>query len=79
MSKVKLYTTPICPYCLSLKEFLKEHNIEFEEIDVSRNQEAAKEMIEKTGQMGVPVVEINGEVVVGFDREKIKNLLNIKD
>ncbi len=79
MSKVKLYTTPICPYCLSLKEFLKEHNIEFEEIDVSRDQEAAKEMIEKTGQMGVPVVEINGEVVVGFDREKIKNLLNIKD
>jgi len=77
MSKVKLYTTPICPYCVSLKEFLKEHNIEFEEIDVSRDQEAAKEMIEKTGQMGVPVVEVDGEIIIGFDKEKITKILKL--
>ena len=76
---VKVYSTPICPYCVSLKAFLKEHNIEFEEIDVSQNERAAKEMIEKTGQMGVPVLEADGEFVVGFDREKIIKLLNIED
>ena len=77
MAKVKVYTTPICPYCVALKEFLKENKIEFEEIDVSQDEMAAKEMIEKTGQMGVPVLEIDGEFVVGFDKEKIKKLLNL--
>jgi len=77
MAKVKVYTTPICPYCIALKEFLKENNIEFEEIDVSQDEMAAKEMIEKTGQMGVPVLEIDGEFVIGFDKEKIKKLLNL--
>jgi len=76
---VKLFTSPSCPYCLTLKEFLKEHGIEFEEIDVSKDEKAREEMIEKSGQMGVPVVEINGEIIVGFDREKICKLLNIKD
>lgn len=59
------------------KQYLKEKNFEFEEIDVSKNEEAAKEMIEKSGQMGVPVIEIDGEIVVGFDKEKIDKLLNI--
>ncbi len=77
MAKVKVYTTPICPYCVALKEFLKENKVEFEEIDVSQDEMAAKEMIEKTGQMGVPVLEIDGEFVVGFDKEKIKKLLNL--
>jgi len=77
MAKVKVYTTPICPYCVALKEFLKENKIEFEEIDVSQDEMAAKEMIEKTGQTGVPVLEIDGEFVVGFDKEKIKKLLNL--
>ncbi|MBZ1345487.1 MAG: glutathione S-transferase N-terminal domain-containing protein [Candidatus Nealsonbacteria bacterium] len=75
---VKIYSTPSCYYCLTLKEFLKENNIEFEEIDVSKEKKAQEEMIEKSGQMGVPVVEIEGEIVVGFDREKICQLLNIK-
>ncbi|MBZ9572974.1 thioredoxin family protein [Patescibacteria group bacterium] len=79
MTKVKVFTTQICPYCVALKEFLKEHNIEFEEINVSEDLKAQKEMIEKSGQMGVPVVEIDGEIVVGFDREKITKLLIIKD
>ncbi len=78
MPKVKIYSTPTCVYCYSLKEFLKENNIEFEDIDVSQNEQAAREMIEKSNQMGVPVVDIDGEIVVGFDREKIMKLLNIK-
>ncbi|PJB08294.1 NrdH-redoxin [bacterium (Candidatus Gribaldobacteria) CG_4_9_14_3_um_filter_33_9] len=75
---VKVYSTPICPYCVVLKKFLGEHNIEFEDVDMSQNEEAAKEIIEKSGQMRVPVIEINGEIVVGFDKEKISTLLNIK-
>ncbi len=76
--KVKVYTTPVCPYCYALKDFLKEHQIEFEEIDVSADQTAAEEMIKKSGQMGVPVTEIDGEIVVGFDKEKLERLLYIK-
>jgi len=75
--KVKVYTTPACSYCYALKNFLKEHQVEFEEIDVSADSEAAEKMIEKSGQMGVPVTEVNGEIVVGFDREKLVKLLNI--
>jgi glutaredoxin-like YruB-family protein len=78
MAKVKIYSTPVCPYCTALKEFLKERNIEFEDIDVSQNEEALKEMVEKSGQMGVPVVEIDGEIVVGFDKERISKLLGIE-
>jgi len=78
MAKVKLYSTPQCPYCYALKEFLKEHNIEFEDIDVSKDEKALKEMVEKSGQMGVPVVEIDGEIIVGFDKERITNLLGIE-
>lgn len=59
------------------KQYLKEKNFEFEEIDVSKNEESAREMIEKSGQMGVPVIEIDGEIVVGFDKEKIDKLLNV--
>ena len=77
MKKVRVFSTPTCPYCFTLKEFLKQHNIEFEDIDVSQNELALQEMIEKSGQMGVPVVEIDGEIVVGFDKEKICKLLNI--
>jgi len=76
---VKLFTTPVCPYCFTLKQFLKKHNIEFEEIDVSQDKKALEEMIKKSGQMGVPVIEIDGNIVVGFDKEKIAELLNIKD
>jgi len=75
---VKVFSTPSCPYCFTLKEFLKEHKIQFEEIDVSKDAEAREEMIKKAGTMEVPVVEIDGEVVVGFDRDKIVELLHIK-
>ena len=76
---VKVYSTPTCPYCVTLKNFLKEHNIQFEDIDVSQNELAQKEMIEKSGQMGVPVVEIDGQIIVGFDRERISELLDLKE
>jgi len=75
--KVKVYSTPTCPFCIMAKKFLKDNNIEFEDVDVSRDIKAAREMVEKTGQMGVPVIEIDGEFVIGFNREKIKQLLNL--
>jgi len=77
--KVRLFLTPGCPYCFTLKEFLKEHNVEFEEVDVSKDEKARDEMIEKSGKMEVPVIEIDGEIVAGFDKEKIVKLLNIKE
>jgi len=76
---IKVYSTPTCPYCVTLKEFLKKHNVEFEDIDVSKDEKARDEMVEKSGQMGVPVVDIDGQIVIGFDREKIKDLLKITD
>lgn len=77
--KIKIYSTPICPFCVTLKEFLKKRGFEFEEIDVVEDEKAKEEMIEKSGQSGVPVFEADGEVVVGFDREKICKILNIEE
>ena len=78
MPKVRVFSSPSCPYCFTLKEFLKEHNIEFEEIDVSKDEKARDEMIKKSGRLEAPIVEIDGQIVVGFDKEKICKLLNIK-
>ena len=75
---VKVYSTPTCPYCKMLKQFLKENGVEFEDLDVSSNQAAAQEMISKSGQMGVPVVDIDGEIIVGFDRPGISEKLSLK-
>ena len=76
---VKLFSTPACVYCVTLKEFLKENNIDFEEIDVSKDDKLKEEIIEKSGQIGVPVLEIDGQIVAGFDKKKICKLLNIKE
>lgn len=78
MPKVHVYSTPTCPYCVTLKEFLKEHNIEFESFDVAADEKAREEMFEKSGQMGVPVIDIDGEIIVGFEKEKIVKLLNLQ-
>lgn len=79
-SKVKVYSTPTCPYCHAAKEYLKAHKIKYEDIDVSKDQQAAEEMIEKSGQMGVPVIIIdNKDVIVGFDREALRKALKLKD
>lgn len=75
--KVKVYSTPTCPYCHQLKDYLREKNVEFEDIDVSVDEAKAKEMVEKSGQMGVPVFDAEGKIVVGFDKEKIDEILNL--
>ena len=75
---IKLYTTPTCVYCITLKEYLKNLNIDFKEVDVSKNQEELQEMIKVSNQMGVPVIDIDGEIVVGFDKVKIDKLLKIQ-
>ena len=75
MTKVKIYSTPSCTYCKQAKAFFKEEGIEFEDVDVSKDQAAAKEMVEKSGQMGVPVIIINGKLTIGFDRDKIEDML----
>jgi len=77
MAKIKIYTTQTCIFCQMAKEYLRGKNIEFEEIDVSKDEKAAMEMIQKSGQMGVPVIDIDGNIVIGFDREKIDELLGI--
>ncbi len=79
MRKIKIYSTSTCPYCVTLKEFLKEKGVEFEDVNVTQDADAREEMIHKSGQMGVPVVDIEGEIIIGFDKEKISKLLNIKD
>lgn len=76
---VRVFTTDTCPYCVTLKEFLKEQGVEFEEINVAEDKKARDEMIEKSGQMGVPVLEIEGEIVVGFDKARISQLLKLQD
>ena len=76
--KVRIFTTPTCPYCFTLKEFFKDNNIEFEELDVASDKVAREEMIKISGKMEAPVLDIGGEVILGFDREKITKLLNIR-
>jgi glutaredoxin-like YruB-family protein len=75
--KVKVYSTPFCPYCTMAKEFLKKHQIEFEEVNVQENRAAAIEMIKKSGQNGVPVIEIDGRIIVGFDEPALREALGI--
>ena len=77
MKNVKVYSTPTCPYCIKAKKFLDDNKISYENKDVSADQSAAKEMTEKTGQMGVPVIEIEGEIIVGFDKDAISQALGL--
>lgn len=73
---IKVYSTPTCPWCLKAKEYLKEKKIDFEDIDISKNKEAMNEMTEKSGQIGVPVLDINGGIIVGFNKEAIEKALS---
>ncbi len=75
---VLVYSTPACSWCNTLKGFLRKHHISFTDIDVSRDEEAAREMVRKSGQQGVPQTEIAGEMIVGFDQKRIKELLEIQ-
>ena len=72
MPTIQIYTTPTCPWCKKTKEFLKKEKMAYTEIDVSDDQDTAQEMIKKSGQMGVPVLDIDGKIIIGFDPEAIK-------
>lgn len=75
MTKIKIYSTPYCSYCRMAKSFFSEKKILFNEVDVSVDQAAAEEMIKKTGQMGVPVIDIGDDTVVGFDRATLEKII----
>ena len=75
--KVKVYGTEQCPWCHKAKDWLKENNIEFEDINVGEDQKAAEEMVEKSGQRGVPVIDVDGKIIIGFNEDKLKELLGI--
>jgi glutaredoxin-like YruB-family protein len=77
MPKVIIYTTTTCPFCKMAKDFFKENNIEYTEKNVEIDGEALKEMVEKSGQMGVPVIDIDNQIIVGFDEEAFRNILKI--
>ncbi len=74
---VTVYSTSTCPWCIRAKQFLRDNHIPFKDLDVAGDQLAADEMAAKTGQMGVPVLDIDGEIIIGFDREKIKSALGL--
>ncbi len=74
---VKVYSTPTCPFCRMTKEFLKKNDVEFEDLNVAKDRAAAKEMIGKSGQLGVPVIDAEGTIIVGFDRAKIESTLGL--
>ncbi len=72
---VTVYSTPTCPYCHMVKDYLKESKVEFVDVNVAEDQAQAQAMVEKSGQMGVPVIDINGTIIVGFDKPKIEAAL----
>jgi glutaredoxin-like YruB-family protein len=76
--RVTVYSTPSCSWCNTLKTYFKQQNVPFTDIDVSRNQQAAQEMVRRSGQQGVPQTDIDGTIVVGFDKTRINNLLGLK-
>lgn len=79
MKKVTIYSTPTCHFCHMAKDFLTSKGIPFEDFNVATDLEKRKEMMDKSGQMGVPVILIEDQLIVGFDREKIVQLLDIKE
>jgi glutaredoxin-like YruB-family protein len=74
---ITIYSTPTCSWCQAAKDYLHQREIEFEDVDVSADMGRAMEMVEKSGQQGVPVIDIDGEIIVGFDRPRIDSLLNL--
>lgn len=79
MANVTMYTTPFCVYCKMAKEFFRRHNVAYAEKDVAVDLAARDDMIKKSGQMGVPVIDIDGGIVVGFDQGRLKQLLKIPE
>lgn len=77
MHKVTIFTTPTCAYCKMAKEFCKKNNVQYEEKDVAADTAAREEMIQKSGQFGVPVIDIDGKIIIGFDQPKLKDALEL--
>jgi glutaredoxin-like YruB-family protein len=75
--KITIYTLPTCPHCIRAKEFLTKHKIKFKNKDVSNDEKALQEMIKKSGQQGVPVIDIEGKIITGFNEEELKKVLKI--
>jgi len=75
--RVTVFSTPTCSWCNTLKNYLKDHKIQFTDIDVSKDKKAADELVKRSGQMGVPQTDIDGEIIVGFNKARINELLNI--
>lgn len=78
MANVKIYTTPSCVYCKMTKEFFQKNSVQYEEKNVATDAQARDEMIAKSGQMGVPVVEVDGKIIIGFDQPRLKEALGIQ-
>lgn len=78
MKKVEIYSTPVCKYCGLAKDFFKKNNVEYTEHNVASDQAKRSEMVEKSGQLGVPVIDVGGDIVVGYDEKVLKDLLGIK-
>ena len=78
MKKVTIYSTPTCHFCLAAKSFFKENKVDYTDYNVAENADKRTEMLEKSGQMGVPVIFIGEEMIIGFDENRVKGLLNIK-
>lgn len=77
MSKVTVYTSPTCAYCHMLRQYLQDNQVEYEEIDVTQDQESARQMVAETGQMGVPVTNIDGTYIIGFAKDSIAEKLGL--
>ena len=75
--RVIVFSTPTCTYCTAVKKYLRDKKVKFKDVDVSRDQAAARDMVRRSGQMGVPVIDIGGKVIVGFDRRNIDRFLNL--
>lgn len=75
MKPVIVYSTPSCPYCKQAKEYLASRGVSFEDVDVAADAVRAQEMIQKSGQMGVPVIDVGGEIIIGFDRDRLEKLI----
>lgn len=75
MTNITVYSTKMCPYCVMAKKYLESKNVDFTDVDVSSDYSKALEMVKKSGQQGVPVIDIDGQIIVGFDRQKIDQIL----
>jgi glutaredoxin-like YruB-family protein len=77
--EIKVYSTPTCPYCKMAKTYLDEQGVKYQDLDVTEDAASRDEMIQKSGQMGVPVIAVNGELIIGFNKERLEDLLKASD